>query len=182
MSLAIEAAPTQLRLRVRFTVFADHVAHKSPRSGLPGESQRLTSTPFFPAGGAGRGIPARRAGATPATSGFGAEDGWGDPATGPGPRRRNKSRACFALPPVGLNTANRIYSGHGASGRRRVRGKDCVHLLERRFAIPMNSFPPAPADTGHERPARTRGQERSSSCLPVPFLRARFASAPISIN
>jgi len=35
------------------------------------------------AGGAGRGRPARRAGATPVTSAVGAEDGWGCPATGP---------------------------------------------------------------------------------------------------
>ena len=34
-------------------------------------------------GGAGRGRPARRAGATPVTSALGAEDGWGCPATGP---------------------------------------------------------------------------------------------------
>jgi hypothetical protein len=35
------------------------------------------------AGGAGRGRPARRAGASHVTGVFGAEDGWGCPATGP---------------------------------------------------------------------------------------------------
>ena len=55
-------------------------------TGAPHESM-FELTPFLPAGGAGRGLPARRAGATPVTDAFGAEDGWGDPATGPGPRQ-----------------------------------------------------------------------------------------------
>ena len=54
--MAIEAAPTQLRLRIRFTVFADHVGHTSPRSGPPGESQ-LTSTPFLSSGWRREGHP-----------------------------------------------------------------------------------------------------------------------------
>ena len=50
-----------------------------------GEALELAK--FLQAGGAGRGIPARRAGATPVTSVLGAEDGWGYPATGPGERQ-----------------------------------------------------------------------------------------------
>ena len=49
--------------------------------------EQLELTKFLPAGGAGRGIPARRAGASPVTSALGAEDGWGNPATGPGQRQ-----------------------------------------------------------------------------------------------
>jgi len=37
--------------------------------------------------GAGRGLPTRRAGATLVTNAFGAEDGWGNPATGPEERQ-----------------------------------------------------------------------------------------------
>jgi hypothetical protein len=37
-AVAIAAAPAQPRLRARFTVFADHVAHREPRSGSPGEA------------------------------------------------------------------------------------------------------------------------------------------------
>ena len=36
--MAIAAAPAQRRLRARFNVFADHVAHREPRSGSPGEA------------------------------------------------------------------------------------------------------------------------------------------------
>jgi hypothetical protein len=41
------------------------------------------ATEAFSGGWRGRGIPARRAGATHVTGAFGAEDGWGNPATGP---------------------------------------------------------------------------------------------------
>jgi hypothetical protein len=41
------------------------------------------------------------------------------------------------------------YNIFGASGRRRVRGEDCVHLSKLLHQIPsMNSFLPEPADTG----------------------------------
>jgi hypothetical protein len=64
-------------------------------------------TKFLPAGGAGRGIPARRAGASPVTSAFGAEDGWGNPATGPGERQlkcsRYKAKADLKVGLYGLN-------------------------------------------------------------------------------
>jgi hypothetical protein len=41
------------------------------------------------------------------------------------------------------------YAGFGALGRRRVRGKDCVHLiLFEHFVVAMNSFLPERADTG----------------------------------
>ena len=55
-------------------------------SGKPARSarkKRISGRLPVRAGGAGRGLPARRAGATLVTSGLGAEDGWGDPATGP---------------------------------------------------------------------------------------------------
>src|SRR5688572_22492734 len=106
-SLAIEAAPAPLRLRVRFTVFADHVAHTSPRSGSPGESQHVTSTPFFPAGGAGRGIPASPAGASPVTSAFGAEAKRGNPATGPGRRRQGAEGSSRGIRKAGGGRARR---------------------------------------------------------------------------
>src|SRR5688572_2136283 len=125
-SLAIEAAPAPLRLRVRFTVFADHVAHTSPRSGSPGESQQVTSTPFFPAGGAGRGIsasakatarprrsatreggPASPAGASPVTSAFGAEAKRGNPATGPGRRRQGAEGSGRGIRKAGGRRARR---------------------------------------------------------------------------
>ena len=51
------------------------------------QGEALELAKFLQAGGAGRGIPARRAGAIPVTSGLGAEDGWGSPATGPGRRQ-----------------------------------------------------------------------------------------------
>jgi hypothetical protein len=51
------------------------------------QSGALGLARFLQAGGAGRGIPARRAGATPVISALGAEDGWADPATGPGWRQ-----------------------------------------------------------------------------------------------
>jgi hypothetical protein len=41
------------------------------------------------------------------------------------------------------------YAGCGASGRRRVRGKDCVHLSRLSdFIALLNSFLPERADTG----------------------------------
>src|SRR5688572_7596183 len=52
----------------------------------------LGLTTFLPEGGAGRGLPDRRAGASPVIRVVGAEDGWGDPATGPAPRQRNCRR------------------------------------------------------------------------------------------
>ena len=55
-------------------------------SGTPARSarkKRVSGRLAVRAGGAGRGLPTRRAGATLVTSGLGAEDGWGDPATGP---------------------------------------------------------------------------------------------------
>ena len=55
------------------------------------EARELTKC--FPAGGAGRGIPARRAGASAVISALGAEDERGNPATGPDGRQL----ACVAL-------------------------------------------------------------------------------------
>ena len=43
----------------------------------------LESRMLLRAGGDGRGIPARRAGAVHVTDVLGDEDGWGNPATGP---------------------------------------------------------------------------------------------------
>ena len=41
------------------------------------QGEALELAKFLQAGGAGRGFPARRAGATPVTGALGAEDGWG---------------------------------------------------------------------------------------------------------
>ena len=62
-------------------------------------------TPFLPPGGAGRGVPARRAGATPVTSALGAEDGWGNPAPGPGPRQRGVTRVRVKADATTVNPA-----------------------------------------------------------------------------
>jgi len=86
-------------------------------------------------------------------------------------------------PSVELKPANRSpIVGTARQGAAVSAGRTASTWFDRSVTIPMNSFPPASADTGHERPARTRGQERSSSCLRSPFLPARCARVPTSIN
>ena len=58
----------------------------------PSRSPCAGRATFALAGGAGRGRPARAAGATPVTRAFGAEHGWGCPATGPATRMSSPLR------------------------------------------------------------------------------------------
>ena len=53
---------------------------------MPGAVELTT---LLRAGGVGRGIPSRHAGAFLVTRAFGAEDGWGNPTTGPEDRQLN---------------------------------------------------------------------------------------------
>ncbi|MBE3134465.1 MAG: glycosyltransferase family 39 protein, partial [Acidobacteria bacterium] len=62
---------------------ADHASAGDTRSTDRADRPSISATPPPRAGGAGRGRPARRAGAPAVTRALGAEDGWGCPATGP---------------------------------------------------------------------------------------------------
>ena len=58
-----------------------HGSQPAPSLELTTPRTPLESRMFLGAGGAGRGIPARRAGAFHVTDVLDAEDGWGNPAT-----------------------------------------------------------------------------------------------------